>query len=234
MKLCFQEDAYRQKCFAHVTEVGDKEIWLDQTVFYPLGGGQPGDTGYLTFEGEKVVIVDTRKGLGHREVVHITQEGGRLPEVGTEVEGEIDWLRRYRHMRMHTALHLLCTLVPGAVTGGQITTEKGRLDFSISMASLDKKELTERLNTLIRGDYGVVSRWITDEELECRSELVRTMSVKPPTGQGWVRLIEIEGIDLQPCGGTHVARTGEIGMVEVVKIENKGKQNRRVVITLTE
>ena len=165
-------------------------------------------------------------------MIHVPEAGAELPAVGSTVEVEIDWERRFAHMRMHTCLHLLCAVVPGAVTGGQIGADRSRLDFNVPSASLDKDELTAALNRLIGGDHPVKYRWIDDAELEANPDLVRTMSVKPPTGTGQVRLVEIEGVDLQPCGGTHVGRAGEIGRVEVTKIENKGKQNRRVVVAL--
>ncbi|HEX3522278.1 MAG TPA: alanyl-tRNA editing protein, partial [Stellaceae bacterium] len=159
---------------------------------------------------------------------------GSLPDPGTELVAEIDWERRYRLMRMHTTLHLLCSIVPGAVTGGQVSDGRGRLDFDVPGSSLDKEMLTGRLNALIAESHPVGPRWITDAELAAQPELVRTMSVKPPTGMGQVRLIEISGIDLQPCGGTHIRNTNEIGSVAVAKIENKGKQNRRVILALAE
>ena len=205
---------------------------LDRTVFYPTGGGQPGDTGVLRHGGTEIRLIDAIKGDGPDSVIHVPEPGAALPAVGSTVEVEIDWERRFAHMRMHTCLHLLCAVVPGAVTGGQIGADRSRLDFNVPSASLDKDELTAALNRLIEGDHPVKYRWIDDAELEANPDLVRTMSVKPPTGTGQVRLVEIEGVDLQPCGGTHVGRTGEIGRVEVVKIENKGKQNRRVVVAL--
>jgi misacylated tRNA(Ala) deacylase len=198
----------------------------------PRAVGSPADTGMLRHAGGAVRIVDTIKGDGPDEIIHVPESEAALPAPGAEVEAEIDWNRRYAHMRMHTCLHLLCAVVPGAVTGGQIGADRSRLDFNVPSASLDKDELTAALNRLIEGDHPVSYRWIDDAELEANPDLVRTMSVKPPTGSGQVRLVEIDGVDLQPCGGTHVARTGEIGRVEVVKIENKGKQNRRVVVAL--
>lgn len=234
MALIFREEPYNRSCRATVTAVDDQGIRLSDTVFYPMGGGQPGDSGYLRFEGGAVRIVDAVKGDEPDEVVHVPEAGAVLPPVGTVVDAAIDWDRRHRHMRMHTALHLLCSIVPGSVTGGQVAADKSRLDFNVPTASLDKRTLTEALNRLIAEDRPVRPRWITDAELAAQPDLVRTMSVQPPTGSGLVRLLEIEGIDLQPCGGTHVVRTGEIGPVEVTKVENKGKQNRRVVVALKE
>lgn len=229
--LLFRDDAYLRRCEAVVIGVDERGLRLDRTVFYPQGGGQPGDTGVLRLgDGTALPIIDTRKGETDDEVLHLLAPGASLPAIGTAVTAEIDWERRYRLMRMHSCLHLLCAVVPGAVTGGQVGDERGRLDFDVPGAALDKDAITAGLNQLIVGDHAAVPHWISDDELRQRPELVRTMSVKPPMGKGRVRLLDIEGIDLQPCGGTHVRRTGEIGPVAVVKIENKGKQNRRVVI----
>jgi misacylated tRNA(Ala) deacylase len=230
----FREDAYARSCEATVTAVDEKGIRLDRTVFYPMGGGQPGDAGLLRrADGSTVAIADARKGEAPDEVVHVPGPGASLPSVGERVTAEIDWDRRHRLMRMHTCLHLLSAVVPGAVTGGQISDGKGRLDFDIPGAGLDKDEITAKVNALIAAGHDVVPRWITDEELAARPELVRTMSVKPPTGQGRVRLLDIAGVDLQPCGGTHVRNTAEIGRIEVTKIENKGKQNRRINVAFS-
>lgn len=235
MHSIFREDAYARTCTATVTGVDERGIRLDRTVFYPTGGGQPGDTGVLRFGGAELRIVDSVKGEGGPDdVIHVPEPGAALPAPGTAVEGEIDWDRRHRHMRMHTAMHVLCAVIPGSVTGGQVGADKSRLDFNVPAESLDKDAIAARLNELIAADTPVTTDWITDEEMAAKPELVRTMSVKPPTGSGRVRLLNVEGVDLQPCGGTHVRRTGEIGRVEVVKIENKGKQNRRVVIALAD
>ncbi|MHA1599234.1 MAG: alanyl-tRNA editing protein [Alphaproteobacteria bacterium] len=235
MELIFRDDAYCKSCEATVIGADDQGIRLDRTVFYPTGGGQPGDTGVLRLTGgDSVRIVDTRKGADHEDVVHIPEPGASLPEPGTKVTAEIDWEPRYRRMRIHSCLHLLCAVITGDVTGGQIGDGKGRLDFNLPDTSLDKAEITSNLNRLIAEDHPVVSRWISDDELATNPQLVRTMSVKPPSGGGRVRLLEIADVDLQPCGGTHVARTGEIGPVTVTKIENKGRQNRRVNITFAE
>jgi misacylated tRNA(Ala) deacylase len=234
MTLLCRDDAYQRACPATVTAVDERGIRLDSTVFYPTGGGQPGDTGVLRRAGGDpggdIVIVDAIKGDAPDEVIHVPAPGSTLPAVGEAVSAEIDWERRHRLMRMHTCLHLLCAVVPGAVTGGQISDGKARLDFDVPGATLDKDEITAKLNALIAADHTVTPRWITDEELAAHPELVRTMTVKPPSGHGRVRLLDIGGVDLQPCGGTHVRRTGEIGAVAVAKIENKGKQNRRVNI----
>ncbi|HYD64834.1 alanyl-tRNA editing protein [Azospirillum sp.] len=233
MELIFRDDAYARSCAATVTSVDERGVRLDRTVFYPNGGGQPGDTGVLRFAGGEVAIVDTVKGDGPDDVVHVPADGAALPAPGTPVEAVIDWDRRHRHMRMHTTLHLVCAVLPGAsITGAQVGADKSRVDFNVPTESLDKADLTAKLNALVAADTPVAPRWITDEELDASPDLVRTLTVKPPRGYGRVRLVNIDGVDLQPCGGTHVAHTGEIGMVEVVKIENKGKQNRRVVVAL--
>ncbi len=230
MELIFRHDAYCRSCEATVVAAEAGGIRLDRTVFYPMGGGQPGDVGVLRWPGGQTPIVDTHKGEGRDEVVHVPAEGAALPEPGATVEAEIDWERRHRLMRMHTCMHLLCSIVTGDVTGGAVGDGKGRLDFNLPDTSLDKEHITAELNRLIDEDHEVRPRWITDEELAGNPQLVRTMSVKPPMGAGKVRLLEIEDVDLQPCGGTHVRRTGEIGPVRIGKIENKGRQNRRVNI----
>jgi misacylated tRNA(Ala) deacylase len=234
-ELLFHGDAYLRRCDARVLAADALGIRLDRTVFYPMGGGQPGDTGILRLaSGQTIAIADTVKGDGSDEVIHVQAPGQALPEPGTGLVAEIDWERRHRLMRMHTCLHLLCSIVPGAVTGGQVSDGKGRLDFDVPGSSLDKEAIAERLNALILQAHGVSSRWITDDELAAQPDLVRTMSVKPPTGMGSVRLIEISGVDLQPCGGTHIRNTAEIGPIAVTKIENKGKQNRRVILAVAE
>jgi len=228
-ELLFRDDAYLRSCEAIVLGDDERGIRLDRTVFYPTGGGQPGDSGVLRrADGSTIAIADARKGESVDEVLHVPAPGAAAPAVGETVTAEIDWDRRYRLMRMHTCLHLLCAVIPGAVTGGQISDGKARLDFDVPGEALDKDAITEKLNALIAADHPVTPRWISDEELAQRPELVRTMSVKPPTGFGRVRLLDIAGVDLQPCGGTHIKHTAEIGRVEVTKIENKGRQNRRV------
>jgi misacylated tRNA(Ala) deacylase len=234
-ELLFREDGYLRLCAARVTGADERGIRLERTVFYPTGGGQPGDTGVLRLgSGETIAIVDTIKGEGPDEVVHVAAPDAALPAIGAEVTAEIDWERRHRLMRMHTCLHLLCSVVPGAVTGGQVADGRGRLDFDVPGSSLDKETLAARLNALIADGHPVAPRWINDDELAAQPELVRTMSVKPPTGTGRVRLIEIAGVDLQPCGGTHIRNTAEIGPVVVAKIENKGRQNRRIIVAFAE
>ena len=234
-ELLFRDDGYLRSCNARVIQADGRGIMLDRTVFYPMGGGQPGDTGVLRLSsGQSIAIVDTVKRPLSDEVIHVLETRSTLPEPGAELVAEIDWERRHRLMRMHTCLHLLCSIVPGAVTGGQVSDGRGRLDFDVPGSSLDKEAIASRLNTLIAEGRPVGPRWITDEELAAQPELVRTMSVKPPSGMGRVRLMEISGVDLQPCGGTHVSNTAEIGPVAVTKIENKGKQNRRVILAFAE
>jgi misacylated tRNA(Ala) deacylase len=232
----FREDAYLRECEATVVGVNDKGgILLDRSVFYPTGGGQPGDSGVLRLAGGgEVRIATTVKGDGEENVVHVPAEGQVVPAAGTTVTAAIDWDRRHKHMRMHTGLHLLCALVPHGVTGGRIGADKSSLDFDIGEATLDKDALTEGLNRLVGEDHAVAARWIEDAELDAQPDLVRTMSVRPPRGSGKVRLLDIPSVDLQPCGGTHVSHTGEIGPLRVTKIENKGKRNRRVNIAFAD
>ena len=230
-ELLFRDDAYLRRCEATVTASGPEGVELDRTVFYPEGGGQPGDRGALLLaDGRRLEVVDTRKGDGPERVRHVLAEGSDAPAVGTQVTAEIDWERRHRLMRMHSCMHLVCALVTGDVTGGQVGDGKARLDFNLPDGPPDKDWLTAELNRLVEENHAVSPRWISDEELAANPGLVRTMSVKPPSGAGHVRLLEIAGVDLQPCGGTHVKATGEIGRVQVTKIENKGRQNRRINI----
>jgi len=233
----FRSDAYARSCEAYVTAINDRGgVILDRTVLYASAGGQPGDLGALTWEGGVCRIATTVYDADKTTIVHVPAEGSTLPAPGLPVLVTLDWDTRHRHMRVHTALHLLCALVKWPVTGGQIGAEDGRLDFDIAdMTGIDKDTLTAALNALVEADHPVTTRWITDAELEAAPHLVRTMSVKPPMGSGKVRLVAIgaEGaVDLQPCGGTHVARTREIGRLSVVKIESKGKQNRRIRVAL--
>ena len=231
----FRDDAYAKSCEAKVVSVSEAGIELDRTVFYPTSGGQPGDTGALRLaDGETIRITDARKDRGTGIHLHIPEDGGHGLKPGDSVTAEIDWDRRHRLMRMHTCMHLLCSIIEGEVTGGQVGEIKSRLDFNLPDTQLDKQAITAELNRLIERDAPLTVTWITDDELEAKPELVRTMSVRPPSGAGKVRLMEIEGIDLQPCGGTHVARTGEIGRVRVGKIENKGRQNRRINLLFDE
>ena len=237
-RLLFREDAYLREAegrvLAHTAEGG---IILDQTVFYATGGGQPGDSGTLIWDGGRIAIATTLKAKGG-QIALVPAEPLALPPVGVMVRQVLDWDRRYRHMRVHTALHLLSVVIPMPVTGGQIGAEKGRLDFDMPDPPDPAASLERSLNSLIDRDLPVRDEWISDAELLANPGLVKTLSVMPPIGLGRVRLIRIgQGaaqIDLQPCGGTHVARTGEIGRVEIGKIEKKGRQNRRVSLLLVE
>lgn len=234
-ELLFRQDAYRRDCEATVVAITPEGgVVLDRTVFYAQGGGQPGDVGLIEGSGEPLPVANTVYGPDRATPVHLPAAGAapRPDLVGARVTARLDWERRYRRMRVHTALHLLSVVLPFPVTGGAIGDGDGRLDFDIPEAGLDRAELSEKLAALAARDAPVSERWITDAELDANPGLVKTMSVKPPRGAGRVRLIEIAGIDLQPCGGTHVRRTGEIGRVLVTDIEKKGRQNRRVRIAL--
>lgn len=231
----FRDDAYLKSCEARVIEVAEEGIVLDRTCFYPTGGGQPGDSGTITTAaGTAVTVADTVKSNGR--IVHVPAGTVDGLAVGDTVTASLDWDKRYLHMRVHTALHLLCSVVDGGVTGGQIGAGKGRLDFALEPEKVPEKEaLAATLNGLVTADHTLDISWITDQELESNPDLVRTMSVKPPTGAGRVRMIRIgENVDYQPCGGTHLKSTGEIGGLVIGKIENKGKQNRRINIALAD
>jgi len=225
----FRDDSYLKSCNATITGHGDGCVFVDQTVFYPLGGGQPGDTGTMRWDGGETRLVDTC--YVDADIGHIVEEGATLPAPGTAVELAIDWDRRYRHMRMHTAMHLLGSILLYPVTGGNISAAKSRLDFDME-DTVDKEAVGADLARLVAEDHGVSCRWITEDELDANPELVRTMSVQPPRGKGSIRLLEIEGVDLQPCGGTHLRSTAEVGAVRIGKVEKKGRQNRRVNIHL--
>lgn len=232
----FRDDAYLRSSSATVVAVTDRGgVVLDRTVFYPTGGGQPGDSGRLAWDGGELEIAAAVKGEAPDEIVHVAAEGAALPPVGAAVEARLDWDRRYRHMRVHTALHLLSVVVPLPVTGGQISAGKGRLDFDMPEAPGDKAALEAELLALVAAGHKVTDEWITDADLAARPDMVKTMAVKPPVGQGRVRLVRIGGaepVDLQPCGGTHVRTTAEIGAVRLGKIEKKGRQNRRMSILI--
>jgi len=230
--LLFRDDAWLKSCEAAVVAVNDRGgIVLDQTVFYATAGGQPGDKGRIVWDGSEAEIA-TAVYDGDKNVVHVPAPGSPLPPVGTKVQAILDWDNRYRNMRAHTLMHLLCAAVPFPVTGGAIGEDGGRIDFDIPEGGIpDKAELAGRINRLIVEDHPVSFRWITDEEMEQNLHLVRTMSVKPPMGTGRIRLVLIgeDGkVDMQPCGGTHLSSTAPIGPIAVAKIENKGKINRRI------
>jgi len=224
-ELLFRDDAYLRSCRATVVALHGEAVELDRTVFYPMGGGQPGDSGSIG----GLRVVDARKGEQER-VLHVLEPGTRAPAAGTPVEIEIDWERRYRHMRFHTALHLLCAVVRAPVTGGRIAADKAHLDFDVEMERLLKDEIEAGLNALVAACHEVRPRWVSEAELDARPELVRTMSVAPPRGDARVRLLEITDVDLQACGGTHVANTREIGRLKVGKIRSEGKRNKRVTL----
>lgn len=231
MTLLFRDDAYLKAVDAEVTSVEGNAVRLSETIFYPTGGGQPGDSGTMTMaDGTNIIITEARKGESLDDVVHYLAEGSAAPSVGDKVTLTLDWDRRYKHMRFHTAMHVMCSLIEGDVTGGNMTDQKARLDFNLPDGFPEKEVLNEKLAAAVNGNHPVGTRWITDEELDAQPDLVRTMSVQPPRGSGKIRLLEIEDVDLQPCGGTHLAATGEIGDVFVSKIENKGKMNRRFTL----
>lgn len=234
-ELLYRGDAYLKQCAATVLAINERGgIVLDRTPFYAMSGGQPGDAGVIDGPAGICPIATTVYDADKVTVVHVPAEGAALPAAGSAVTIALDWDKRHRHMRMHTALHLLCSLIKYPVTGGQIGVEEGRLDFDIEDAgAIDKEAIEAELNRLVAADHPISERWITDEELAANPGLVRTMSVKPPMGSGRVRLVAIGidgAVDLQPCGGTHVRSTGEIGRLALTKIEKKGKQNRRVRI----
>ena len=234
-ELAYRDDAYAREITARVVAVGPECVTLDRTVFYARAGGQPGDAGVLRWAGGEMAVTEAVKGP-EDTVLHVHAPGASLPPDGAEETAVLDWDRRHRFMRLHTTMHLLCSLIPGAgVTGGQIAVEKARLDFDLPEPPT-KESLTEKLNELVAANYPVTDHWISDAELDANPGMVRTLSVQPPRGTGRIRLVRIGGdgapVDLQPCGGTHVRATGEIGRVEVSKIENKGKANRRVTLVL--
>jgi misacylated tRNA(Ala) deacylase len=232
----FREDASRLDCEATVFAVTEQGPVLDRTVFYPMGGGQAGDAGVLVLaDGRTIAIADTRKGAQPGEIVHVLAqaEDAALLAPGARVTARIDAARRQAHMRFHTATHLLCALVPHPVDGCSITAGYARLDFHMT-DPLDKEALTAGLARLVAEAHPVRHRWITEAELDANPQLVRSMSVQPPRGQGRIRVLEIEGVDLQPCGGTHVANTADIGPVIVTKIEKKSAKTRRVVLGFAE
>lgn len=236
-ELLFYEDVNLRQCDARVVAVGDDGIVLDRTVFYPVGGGQPGDSGVLQLQdGSGIAIETTRRRKDAAALLHVPVASANLSGLrpGDQVVASVDWQRRYTHMRVHTCLHLLSAVIPAGVTGGSIREGSGRLDFDLPDVRPDRASVEARLNALIAEAHPVTPRWITSAELEAQPQLVKTMSVAPPRGVPRVRLLEIAGVDLQACGGTHVSNTSEIGPVIVSKIESKGARNRRVVVALAE
>lgn len=233
----FLDDATLREAAATVLVSAAEGIELDQTPFYARGGGQPGDAGVLRWDGGATAISEAVKGEGEA-IRHLPAAGAPLPPPGAAVTAVLDWPRRSAHMRMHTAMHLLCAVLPGAaVTGGQVGADRSRLDFDLPEPP-PREAIEERLNALVAADHPVVPEWVEESVLDTNPDLVRTLSVKPPRGTGRLRLLRIGAgdlpIDLQPCGGTHVARTGMIGPLRVLKMESKGRQNRRIVIALAE
>jgi misacylated tRNA(Ala) deacylase len=234
----YREEPYRAEAGASVVQIDARGIVLDQTNFYPRGGGQAGDAGSIVrADGTVIAIADTVKGEAPGEIVHVPAPGQEAAlaslAAGEKVSLRLDWVRRHRHMRFHTATHLLCAIIPHQTNGCSITAQYARLDFDM-VEPLDREHLERELARLVAGGHEVRTIWITDEELDAKPDLVRTMSVKPPRGVGRIRLLEIDGVDLQPCGGTHVANTREIGALRVAKIEKKSARSRRVVIEFVE
>jgi len=231
----YRDDPYLKACEATIVSAQEGAIELDRTVFYPMGGGQPGDCGTLTLEdGRTLRVVDTRAGHSPDQLLHRIAADQDLPATGMRVRAELDWARRHRHMRLHTALHLLCAVVRAPVTGGRISEDKAHLDFDVEMDKLVKAEIERGVNALVDAGHRTRSIWVSDAELDARPELVKTMSVAPPRGEGRVRLLEIPGVDLQACGGTHVADTREIGPLVVARIRSEGRRNRRVTLAFAE
>tara|TARA_B110000211_G_C14003553_1_gene519692 strand:+ start:420 stop:1139 length:720 start_codon:yes stop_codon:yes gene_type:complete len=233
----FGEDAYLKEAPAKIIALsGENGVILDRSIYYPTGGGQPGDTGSIVVNGDTFSVEETIKGE-NGNIILLLADGLSSLNIGDPVTQFLNWDMRYAHMKVHTALHLLSVVIPLPVTGGAITALKGRLDFNMPEAIENKDELTDKLNQLILADYEITESWISDEELDANPGLVKTMSVKPPTGAGRVRLVRIGNedaqIDLQPCGGTHVKRTSEIGMMHLGKMQKKGQLNRRVNINFS-
>ena len=225
----FKENPYKKNCTSQIINTGQNWIELDETIFYAEGGGQLGDTGIIKAQNREIIIVNTIR--ENNSIKHITDTEINF-SIGNTVDCFIDWERRYKLMKMHTCLHLLCSLVKAQVTGGSVTDYKGRLDFNLDYKP-NKEEVKNDLNDLIQGNYAVTDSWISDRELDENLDLVRTMSVAPPRGAGKIRMVKIgENIDYQPCGGTHVKNTSEIGLVEITKVENKGRLNKRIVVSL--
>ena len=229
--MLFIEDSYLKDFDATILNIDSNKIILDRTAFYAKSGGQPGDIGKITLNGKEINIIDTVYD-NKQNILHICENSNDL-KIDEKIKGKINWEIRYKHMRMHTALHLLCSLIPYDVTGGQISYEKSRLDFNAD-DKIEKEEIENKINQLVKDDHEISYQWITLEELDNEPDLVRTMSVKPPRTNNKIRLVKIGSIDLQPCGGTHVRRTKEIGNIRIGKIENKGKMNRRVNLSISD
>ena len=230
--MLFIKDSYLKEFDAKIIKINGNKILLDQTAFYAKSGGQPGDMGVIIVKDKIINIIDTIYD-NEKNIIHICEDNIYL-DTNTSIRGNINWKTRYKHMKMHTALHLLCSIIPFDVTGGHIGFEKSRLDFNADESMLKKEEIEERINQLVLDNIGITYEWITNEELDKNPDLVRTMSVKPPRTQDKIRLVKIGKVDLQPCGGTHVKSTLEIGRVSIVKIENKGKMNRRINLSIND
>ena len=230
--MLFIDDPYLKEFKAEIVNININQITLDQTAFYAKSGGQPGDVGQLTINRNTIKIIDTIKDQ-ENNIIHIAENNIELA-IGEKIQGTINWDKRYKHMRMHSALHLLCSVIPLDVTGGQIGYEKSRLDFNAQDYKIEKEEIEYNINSLVKKDHEISYQWITNDELELQPELVRTMSVQPPKIKGKIRLVKIGNVDLQPCGGTHVKSTNEIGEIKIGKIENKGKMNRRVNLLIND
>ena len=230
--MLFIENPYLKEFDAKILNINLNQIILDQTTFYARSGGQPGDVGKLTTNGNTINIIDTIKDH-ENNIIHIA-ENNIESAIGEKIQGTINWDKRYKHMRMHSALHLLCSVIPLDVTGGQIGYDKSRLDFNAQDYKIEKEEIENNINILVKKDHEISYQWITNDELEQQPELVRTMSVQPPKIKGKIRLVKIGNVDLQPCGGTHVKSTNEIGEIKIGKIENKGKMNRRVNLLIND
>ena len=229
--MLFIEDSYLKDFDATILNIDSNKIILDRTAFYAKSGGQPGDIGKIILNGKEINIIDTVYD-NKQNILHICENSNDL-KIDEKIKGKINWEIRYKHMRMHTALHLLCSLIPYDVTGGQISYEKSRLDFNAD-DKIEKEEIENKINQLVKDDHEISYQWITLEELDNEPDLVRTMSVKPPRTNNKIRLVKIGSIDLQPCGGTHVKKTKEIGNIRIGKIENKGKMNRRVNLSISD
>ena len=229
--MLFIENSYLKEFETKVQKVENDNIILEQTAFYAKSGGQPGDVGKITLNGKEINIIDTVYD-NKQNILHVCENSNDL-KIDEKIKGKINWKIRYKHMRMHTALHLLCSLIPYDVTGGKISFEKSRLDFNAD-DKIEKEEIENKINQLVKDDHEISYQWITLEELDNQPDLVRTMSVKPPRTNNKIRLVKIGSIDLQPCGGTHVKRTEEIGNIKIGKIENKGKMNRRVNLSISD
>ena len=229
--MLFIDDSYLKDFDATILNITSNKIILDRTAFYAKSGGQPGDIGKITLNGKEINIIDTVYD-NKQNILHVCENSNDL-KIDEKIKGKINWEIRYKHMRMHTALHLLCSLIPYDVTGGQISYEKSRLDFNAD-DKIEKEEIENKINQLVKDDHEISYQWITLEELDNQPDLVRTMSVKPPRTNNKIRLVKIGSIDLQPCGGTHVKRTKEIGNIRIGKIENKGKMNRRVNLSIND